>query len=53
VGYLAEIEGGKKPGSAGTLCRIARILDVSMEHLVMDTAPVPRRSVTRDAAPSR
>ena len=32
--YLAEIEGGKKPGSAAALCRIAKVLKVPMEHLV-------------------
>ncbi len=36
VGYLAEIEGGKKPGSASALRRIARVLDVPMEHLVVE-----------------
>ena len=48
VGYLAEIEGGKKPGSAGALCRIARVLDVPMECLVAEGAPPPGRSATRD-----
>ena len=32
--YLAEIEAGKKPGSASALARIARVLQVPMEHLV-------------------
>ena len=32
--YLAEIEGGKKPGSAAALRRIAQILNVPMEQLV-------------------
>jgi ribosome-binding protein aMBF1 (putative translation factor) len=32
--YLAEIEGGKKPGSAVALRRIAQILGVPMEQLV-------------------
>ena len=31
--YLAEIEGGKKPGSSSALQRIGRILDVPMENL--------------------
>ncbi len=50
VGYLAEIEGGKKPGSAGALCRIAGVLDVAMEELVVREAParpVPRRRAGR------
>ncbi len=49
VGYLAEIEGGKKPGTAGALCRIARVLDVPMEHLVVEGAPAPGRSAPCDA----
>ena len=32
--YLAEIEAGKKPGNASALARIARVLQVPMEHLV-------------------
>ena len=32
--YLAEIEGGKKPGSAAALSALARVLRVPMEHLV-------------------
>ena len=32
--YLAEIEGGKKPGSAAALSAIAKVLNVPMEHLV-------------------
>jgi transcriptional regulator with XRE-family HTH domain len=32
--YLAEIEGGKKPGSSGTLQRVGRILEVPMESLI-------------------
>ena len=32
--YLAEIEGGKKPGSAAMLRAIAQVLRVPMEHLV-------------------
>jgi transcriptional regulator with XRE-family HTH domain len=31
--YLAEIEGGKKPGSPGALQRIAGVLDVPLENL--------------------
>jgi DNA-binding XRE family transcriptional regulator len=50
VGYLAEIEGGKKPGSAGALRRIAGVLDVPMEELVVQTAPAPARSRPRDVA---
>jgi len=33
--YLADIENGRKPGSAGALSRLARALDVSMDDLVM------------------
>ncbi len=50
VGCLAAIEGGKKPGSADALCRIAGVLDVPMEHLVVQGAPAPGRSARRDAA---
>ena len=32
--YLAEIEGGKKPGSTVALRALARVLRVPMEHLV-------------------
>ena len=32
--YLAEIESGKKPGSAAALRRLAAALNVPMEHLV-------------------
>ncbi len=45
VSYLSEIEGGKKPGSAAALGRIAAALDVPMEHLLAYQAPV--RSVRR------
>jgi DNA-binding Xre family transcriptional regulator len=34
VSYLAEIEGGKKPGSAAALSRLAEALGVRMEDLV-------------------
>jgi DNA-binding XRE family transcriptional regulator len=40
AGYLAEIEGGKKPGSASALRRIAGVLDVPMEHLVVQGTPI-------------
>lgn len=50
VGYLAEIEGGRKPGSAGALCRIAGVLDVPMEHLVVQGAPALGGSAPRGAA---
>ncbi|HVC62282.1 MAG TPA: helix-turn-helix transcriptional regulator [Acetobacteraceae bacterium] len=50
VGYLAEIEGGKKPGSAGALCRIAGVLDVPMEELAVRGAPASGRSPPRAAA---
>jgi DNA-binding XRE family transcriptional regulator len=33
-GYLAEIETGKKPGSADALHRLSAALDISMEHLI-------------------
>lgn len=32
--YLAEIEAGRKPGSFDALRRLAKALDVPMEHLV-------------------
>jgi DNA-binding Xre family transcriptional regulator len=36
--YLSEIETGKKPGSATALQRIARVLDVDMDDLVVGKA---------------
>jgi ribosome-binding protein aMBF1 (putative translation factor) len=33
--YLADIENGRKPGSASALSRLARALGVSMDDLVM------------------
>ena len=50
VGYLAEIEGRKKPGSAGVLHRIAGVLEVPMEDLVVQGPPAPGRSSLRKAA---
>lgn len=38
VGYLAEIEGGKKPGSTGALQSVAKILEIPMELLADDPA---------------
>jgi hypothetical protein len=46
VSYLAEIEGGKKPGSAAALQRIAKALDIPMEFIVRDSA-------RKSAAPGR
>ena len=46
VSYLAEIEGGKKPGSAGALYRISEALDVPMEHIVEQSSSA-RRSAGR------
>lgn len=34
VSYLAEIEGGKKPGSPGALQRIAGVLEMPLESLI-------------------
>jgi transcriptional regulator with XRE-family HTH domain len=36
VGYLAEIEGGKKPGSTSALQSVAKILEIPMELLADD-----------------
>jgi ribosome-binding protein aMBF1 (putative translation factor) len=44
VSYLAEIEGGKKPGSAAALCQIAKELGVPMENLVGNAMPPHRRA---------
>ncbi|HVA12407.1 MAG TPA: helix-turn-helix domain-containing protein [Stellaceae bacterium] len=46
VSYLAEIEGGKKPGSREALQRTAQILEVPMESLGESSAP-SLRPVTR------
>jgi DNA-binding XRE family transcriptional regulator len=35
AGYLADIETGRKPGSALALARLARALQVQMEDLIM------------------
>ena len=32
--YLAEIEGGKKPGSLAAMAAIAKVLRIPLEHLV-------------------
>lgn len=45
--YLAEIEGGKKPGSRAALSSVAKILDVPMENLVND----PTRALDTDLQP--
>jgi len=43
--YLAEIEGGRKPGSSGALQRVGSILDVPVESLIgtetAEAGPVP------------
>ena len=39
--YLAEIEGGKKPGSSGALQRVGRILDVPMDGLISTETAEP------------
>lgn len=41
VSYLAEIEGGKKPGSRDALQRLAQILDVPMESLARKSLSEP------------
>jgi transcriptional regulator with XRE-family HTH domain len=35
AGYLAEIETGRKPGSAAALASLARALEVQIEDLIM------------------
>lgn len=48
VSYLAEIEGGKKPGSSGALQRIACVLEMPMEILIgAGTAPSGLQPVSR------
>ena len=44
--YLAEIETGRKPGSADALRRLARVLGVPMENLVSGGSP-PGRAAGR------
>jgi ribosome-binding protein aMBF1 (putative translation factor) len=41
--YLAEIETGKKPGSAEALRKLSRVLAISMEYLVSDRSMEARR----------
>ena len=36
--YLAEIEGGKKPGSLAAMAAIARVLRIPIEHLVQSVS---------------
>ncbi len=47
--YLAEIETGKKPGSADALRKLSRVLVIPMENLVS----TPRVDVEQVASPSR
>jgi DNA-binding XRE family transcriptional regulator len=37
AGYLAEIETGRKPGSAAALARLAKALQVQIEDLIMSS----------------
>jgi transcriptional regulator with XRE-family HTH domain len=39
VSYLAEIEGGKKPGSRDALQRLAQVLEIPMENLMESPEP--------------
>lgn len=39
VSYLAEIEGGKKPGSRDALGRLAQILEVPMDQFIANVEP--------------
>jgi ribosome-binding protein aMBF1 (putative translation factor) len=41
--YLAEIETGKKPGSAEALRKLSRVLVIPMENLVSHPTPEARR----------
>jgi ribosome-binding protein aMBF1 (putative translation factor) len=41
--YLAEIETGKKPGSAEALRKLSRVLAIGMEYLVSDRPVETRR----------
>ena len=36
--YLAEIEGGKKPGSLAAMAAIAKVLRIPIEHLVQSAS---------------
>ena len=47
--YLAEIETGKKPGSAEALRKLSRVLGIPMENLVSG----PQVEVRQAASPSR
>jgi transcriptional regulator with XRE-family HTH domain len=35
AGYLAEIEAGRKPGSVKALARLAKVLQVQIEDLIL------------------
>jgi DNA-binding XRE family transcriptional regulator len=37
AGYLAEIETGRKPGSAATLAKLAKVLHVQVDDLIMSS----------------
>jgi transcriptional regulator with XRE-family HTH domain len=54
VSYLAEIEGGKKPGSPGALQRIASVLEMPLESLIASGLASGFRPIYRaDAAAKR
>ena len=36
IGYLSEIERGRKPGSVAALTRVAAALDTTIDTLVLD-----------------
>ena len=48
-GFLSEIEAGRKSGDVQTLCRIADLLKISLDDLVVPKASIdtPRKRKTR------
>jgi ribosome-binding protein aMBF1 (putative translation factor) len=51
--YLAEIEMGKKPGSADALCQLSRVLAIPMENLVSQSGRAERNAGSGDMTPAR
>ena len=46
--YLSEIESGEKPGSVEFMCRVAAVLEVSLDLLVESRARRPAQDPTRN-----
>ena len=51
--YLAEIETGKKPGSADALCQLSRVLEIPMENLVSRSGRIERTTGPGNSTPAR